>query len=330
MDTGRVGERAQCERVAEALGLPFRNVPLNPDFTAPARWPDTSGLRLILSFGNAVRAAQALRASCAVRPLVVQIGRPSHVPITDLDLIISLPQDDYPSGPNILKSAWPLNGASLQPLPVIPEEQRTAGTVVLYGAPSRQFYMGHTETQRLLRFATELARANGEPLHLIASPRTPPDLWDYLQAHAKTSGFSLYPFRREDNQFDRLLQTGSRFVVTADSASMLAEAWRTRAPVWLFPLPRRETGMTRAQRTLDALGLRPVRYTLVRRGVLGSGANFAHWHKTLIRGGEIRRADLPLSAEALRWRPSSHRPEEDLLRLRRSILALPGLQKERT
>ncbi|WP_256940060.1 mitochondrial fission ELM1 family protein [Acetobacter malorum] len=325
MDTGRLGEQAQCQTLAQALGLPFRTVPLGPAFSPPARWPETTGLRLILSFGNAVQAACALRASCRVRPLVVHIGRPSHVPVKDLDLIIPLPQDDYPPAPNVLRVAWPFNGAALTPEPANTQCQRHAGTIVVYGGPTRQFRMGLAETRQLFTFARTLAKANQEPLHIITSPRTPTDAVVWMQEQAETCGAVLHLFRPDRDVFHSFLKTGNRFVVTADSASMLAEVWRSCAPVWLFPLPPRQTLMSRLQQGVDAVGLRSLRYWLIRRGILGSGADFMHWHHTLFRSGAIRRANPDLTEQDLRWKPVVRQADTDLMRCRRRILALPGL-----
>lgn len=328
LDTGRPGERAQCRTLAQALGLPFRVVPLGPGFTPPERWPDTTGLRLILSFGNAVQAACDLREICAVRPLIVHIGRPSHVAADDLDLIIVLPQDDYPYAPNVVKVGWPFNSAPLFPETEGAQEERRGGTIVVYGGPSRQFRLGVTETDELLRFSRKLANVSQEPLHIITSPRTPARAVEWLRERAGMYGATLHLFRPNDDLFRTFLQTGNRFVVTADSASMLAEAWRSRAPVWLFPLPHRETLMTRLQQGADAVGLRPVRYRLVRRGLLGSGAGFRRWHRALLRSGEIRCASMDLPEEDLLWSPERRRADTDLARCQRRILALPGLVPE--
>lgn len=315
----------QCQILAQALGLPFRVVTLGPHFSPPVQWPDTTGLRLILSFGNAVQAACALRASCAVRPLIVQIGRPSHIPITDLNLIIPLPQDDYPSGPNILKVAWPFNGASLTPEAESSDCKRNAGTIVVCGGASRQFRMGQAEIQRLFCFGSTLAKANKEALQIITSPRTPPDLVRWMREQAWVYGGCLHPFKPGEELFRMFLQTGNRFVVTADSASMLAEAWRTCAPVWLFPLPPHRTMTSRLERGVDSLGFRTLRHWFIKRGILGSGTSFTQWHRTLIRRGDIRCASASLSAQDLRWSPVHHRVDNDLIRCRHQILALPGL-----
>ncbi|GBR29764.1 nucleoside-diphosphate-sugar epimerase [Acetobacter orleanensis NRIC 0473] len=269
-----------------------------------------------------MQAACALREACALRPLLVHIGRPSHVPAKDLDLIIALPQDDYPAGPNVLKVSWPFNGASLVPDADQMQGQMQAGTIVMYGGPSRQFGMGLTETERLLRFAHALAEANQETLHLITSPRTTPEAVGWLRELAAACGAMLHLFRPNDDLFKIFLHTGSRFVVTADSASMLAEAWRSRAPVWLFPLPQRQTLMSRLQEGADAVGLRPLRYRLIRRGVLGSGASFMRWHRALLRSGKIRCAGRNLTAEDLRWSPMQHQPDTDLIQCQHRILAL--------
>ncbi|CCT59082.1 ELM1/GtrOC1 family putative glycosyltransferase [Acetobacter pasteurianus] len=325
LDTHRAGEMAQCRALADMLGLPCQIIPLQADFGLPEQIPDTQNLRLILSFGNAVQAALALRARCKNTPAIVQLGRPSHVPAADLDLIIILPQDDYPTAPNVLRLRFPLNGAhkSQTSIPQIDSTRRHGGTVVLYGAPSRQFFLNKQDTYKLLRFSHELAQAHHEPLHVLTSPRTPVEAEGWLEDISKTIPMQIYIFRKGVNPFQKFLQEANRFVVTGDSASMLADACRTGAPVWLFPLRAKHSFMTRLQASVDRWGLQNIRNRLVRRGWLGSGTCFGKWHATLAEQNYIHWVTPQASAEMLKWQPDVSRRDDDMQKCYASIMKLP-------
>ncbi|MCP1231507.1 ELM1/GtrOC1 family putative glycosyltransferase [Acetobacter indonesiensis] len=330
LDTGRAGEMAQCLTLAQALGLPYTLLRLGPEFSVPEVLPDITGVRVILSFGNAVQAALALRDYCTQQnagcaPAIVHIGRPSHVPVRALDLIIILPQDDYPSAPNVLRLAFPLNAASLAQ-PVFPTPGgRCGGTVVVYGAPTKHFSMTLTDMQGVIEFAQTLAVANQEPLHVLTSPRTPADAVEWLRAKAAEPASPIAQFSTGSQMFQQALATGNRFVVTGDSASMVAETCRTGAPVWLYELPPKKTFFTTLQTLVDILGLRHLRYALVKMGVLGSGADFARWHAWLVHAGYVHAVTPGLEKEELRWQPVSGRIDRSLKLCRDRILALPQL-----
>ena len=325
LDTHRVGEMAQCKALADMLGLPCRIISLQSDFSLPEQIPNTQNLRLILSFGNAVQAALALRGRCKNTPAIVQLGRPSHVPAAELDLIIILPQDDYPVAPNVLHLRFPLNGAhkSQTFIPQIDPNMRHGGTVVLYGAPSRQFFLDKQDTYKLLRFSHELARVNQEPLHVLTSPRTPVEAEGWLEDISKTIPMQMYIFRKGVNPFQKFLHEANRFVVTGDSASMLADACRTGVPVWLFPLRPKHSFMTRLQASADWLGLQNIRNGLVRRGWLGSGTCFGKWHAALAKQNYIRLVTPELSPQMLKWQPNALRRDDDMQKCYASIMKLP-------
>lgn len=325
LDTHRVGEMAQCWALADMLGLPCRIISLQADFSLPEQIPDTQNLRLILSFGNAVQAALVLRGRCKNTPAIVQLGRPSHVPAAELDRIIILPQDDYPVAPNVLHLRFPLNGAhkSQTFIPQIDPNMRHGGTVVLYGAPSRQFFLDKQDTYKLLRFSHELAQVNQEPLHVLTSPRTPVEAEGWLEDISKTIPMQMYIFRKGVNPFQKFLHEANRFVVTGDSASMLADACRTGVPVWLFPLRPKHSFMTRLQASADRLGLQNTRNGLVRRGWLGSGTCFGKWHAALAKQNYIRLVTPELSPQMLKWQPNALRRDDDMQKCYASIMKLP-------
>ncbi|GBR45824.1 nucleoside-diphosphate sugar epimerase [Acetobacter pomorum] len=325
LDTHRAGEMAQCKALADMLGLPCQIVPLQADFSLPEQIPDTQNIRLILSFGNAVRAALALRARCKTVPAIVQIGRPSHIPVTDLDLIIIPPQDDYPAASNVLRLRFPLNGADKNKtfIPQIDQKTRHGGTVVLYGAPSRQFFLNEQDTYKLLYFSNKLAQAHHELLHVLTSPRTPVEAEGWLKEISKTIPMQIYSFRKGVNPFQNFLREANRFVVTGDSASMLADACRTGVPVWVFPLRPKRRFMTRLQVWADRLGLQTIRNKLIEYGWLGSGTCFDTWHATLAAQNYIRLAAPQLPLQALNWSPEAFHRDDDMQKCYESIMKLP-------
>jgi len=316
LDTGRSGEFMQVQTLGRALDLGFERIRLSaqglPVEALPAAPP-----RLLLSFGSAARAALRLAANLTPRPLLVHLGTPGKTPIDAFDLIIPMPQDDYPEAPNVFRLRLPLNGATLQTALRAPPA--SGPCTVIIGGPSRHFRITPRAIRRLIRFATRLAQANGEALHVVTSPRTPAAVLAVLGALQAPAGFTLHLFGA--TPFADLLQNGARFVVTSDSASMLAEACRSGAPVWLFGLPRRHV-FTVLQHAADRCFGPGFRHGLVRRGLVGGGTNFRRWHRGLEHDGYI--ATLSAGRENLRWTPSGLRADTDLTDCRDRILRLLG------
>jgi mitochondrial fission protein ELM1 len=317
LDTGRTGEFMQILALAEALDLPFERIrlPVCED-ALPAAPPC-----LILSFGRAARTAVGLvariRNNAERQPLLVQLGTPGHLPSSAFDLIIPQPQDDYPPGRHVQFLQLPLNGAT-QPRPESAPENGSC--VVVIGGPTRHFRMPISGIRRLLRFSEALAKANREPLEVITSPRTPSEVTAELHRQAAARGFRLHADGAVP--LSRLLAAGSRFVVTSDSASMLAEACRTGAPVWLFRQPNRPNLDDILQRAADSCSLgRQIRHRLVRKGWLGGGTDFARWHHVLQMAGLIRMACWR-SEDELRWSSPSPAPDDDLQVCRNRIMAM--------
>lgn len=320
LDTGRPGEFKQVEILGTALGLDFERIRLSSENAPPPVLP-AGPPRLILSFGRAARTALRLADACAAKggapPLRVHLGTPGQIPITAFDLIIPMPQDDYPVAPNVHFLRLPLNSANA----TTPPPPAGGRCTIIIGGPSRHFSLPVRAIRRLLRFGARLAAANGETLHIITSPRTPTPVLAELRHSRSDAGFTLHEYGTAD--FSELLRAGSRFVVTGDSASMLADACRTGAPVWLFPLPARPNLSDFLQSAVDRCFGRAFRHRLVRRGLVGGGTDFRRWHAELTRTGRIALVSSSLRQDAaLRWTPQSPALDTDLADCRARILGM--------
>ncbi|MBE7209847.1 MAG: mitochondrial fission ELM1 family protein [Gluconacetobacter diazotrophicus] len=320
LDTGRRGEFAQVELLGRALHRPFRSLRLRPDGTLAEEPPaDPDPPAALISFGKAAAAALALAGRWSPRPVLVQLGTPGHAATRHFDLVLPMPQDDYPAAPNVLRLVLPLNGArpDADALPV--RRHGPDGTVAVIGGRSRHMRLGERQLRDMLRFGARLAAANGEALRLVASPRTPPELAALLPELAAEHDAAV---ANDMGAFPALLERGARFLVSADSASMLADTCRTGAPVWLWQLPPRPDPMRLLQESCDRLpGGRHLRHRLVARGRLGGGTDFGHWHRVLAQRDLVRpAADGPDAA--LRWLPPAGRPDTDLAACRARILSM--------
>jgi mitochondrial fission protein ELM1 len=208
----------------------------------------------------------------------VHLGTPGQTPIDAFDLIIPMPQDDYPTAPNVQFLRLPLNGAAIAAVESFQANGRGCCTVVV-GGPSRHFRLPAAAVRRLIRFGIRVAAANAETLRVVTSPRTPLATLKALTNLQARFGFTLIGYG--GTPFSQLLQSGSRFVVTGDSASMLAEACRTGKPVWLFPLPTRLNPNDLLQHAADRCFGRRFRHFFVRLGWVGGGTDFHRWHRDL-------------------------------------------------
>ncbi|NHO54064.1 nucleoside-diphosphate sugar epimerase [Acetobacter estunensis] len=308
VDTGRKGETRQCEALAHACGVPWAFV--GPE-SVPAVEPTA-----ILSFGRALKAACRIKDVFGGRPAIVQLGRPRLMAPHRLDLIILMPQDDFPSGPNVVRLSLPLNGADMTEGIVFPREPREDGVVsVLLGGPTRHFFFEDNDISILLNRAHRLAMANGERLHVVPGPRTPQNIQGYLERRYEKTPDVIQRCPLSD-----ILARSSRLVVTADSASLVADAWRSGCPTWLYPLKPRLPPVQRLKMMADRLSPE-VRHSLIRRGWLAGGTDFLRWYRTIVHRGWIR----PLTKQGLSrptWRMTHAVHDRDLAVCRDRVLRI--------
>ncbi|MFU8777840.1 MAG: mitochondrial fission ELM1 family protein [Roseovarius sp.] len=261
LDAYRSGEKTQVRALAQALGWPheikslryrkteirttlFRgrdlrgvNLPASDPLTAP--WPD-----LVISMGMRNEPVACwIRDQSGGRARLVFLGRlwadPAH-----FDLVITTPQYRVPDRPNVLRNALPLHpltperldAARAQWAPKLAHLPRPYLTLNI-GGPSGPYAFGARASARLLHDTLALAQARGGSLLVSSSARTPPEAIAAFAAQTDVP-MQLYRFRPNDpdNPYLGFLAMADEIIVTADSISMLSEAYATGKPVHMFDL----------------------------------------------------------------------------------------------
>lgn len=262
--SGRSGDDAQCMRVVKALGWPYRvlrvkpNVPelvvgrIKDTFRAPppadeslrgdGPWPDL----LVAVGGRALSFARQVRTASGGKTRLVFLGAPL-ARLDDIDLIITTPQWRLPARPNVIHTLLPLNWpaeetlaraarhweARLGPLP-----RPWLGVSV--GGSSSSFAMRAGDAVRLARRINAVCEATGGSALITTSRRTPAAVADGLAREVRVPNrFTRWTANGLDNPYLGYLALADRFIVTNDSASMIADALRTGRPVELYKLRQR-------------------------------------------------------------------------------------------
>lgn len=326
----RPGEVAQQRMVGSALGLTVREVQvarLAPtgkgatfDFSAlQPPWP-----RLAISFGKTLAAGLHVRERSGGHTRLVHLGLPRKLPVDGLDLILPMPPDCYVEAPNVLRTRMPFNPA--------PPASRTDSAVAARLRASRLprpwtalVIGGHTTRARLEpRDAADLARsanaralARGGSLLVSTSPRTPAEAIPGIR-EAMTAPGELYVFVQGDarNPFAAYLHLADELIVTGDSASMIAECWRSGRPLWVALL--RSTPRRRAMRALRAA----VPRALIASGHVSADVDIDRWVQELARTGHI--GLFGVSDPSRPYRPDE---DDDLPRVVARIHALLAEQR---
>ena len=294
------GDNAQCLALAATLGWPTevkqlryraargalrlpgtKRFPLDVAASSPLAppWPD-----LVIGAGRrSVPVAEDIRRRAGGATRLVQLGRP-RVDLARFDLVITTPQYRLPERPNVLHLTLPMHAPDAE------ARRRAAGVwgpklaalprpwiALLVGGSAKPFVLDAPAAHRLAAEVNALAAAEGASLLVSTSRRTPAaaarTLADDLRVPAHVHHWTA---AGGPNPYAAYLALADAFVVTGDSASMLAEACGTGRRVWIADLPRR-------------LGLRAHAKNLVRNVVLGPAEH------PLTRDAAVARwlADLP-------------------------------------
>lgn len=320
---GRAGDDAQSINLAKALGWPFEarteghslgkivfdrlcdaiGLPLKPRIERPATgWPDL----VIAVGGRNVSTARRIRRTTGGRTRVVMLGRP-WARLDAFDLVVSTPQYRLPAQPNVLQILLPLNRVDPARL-----DEAARGMAhkfqhlprpwlgVLVGGTSGSFRMTPRTARRLADHACAQAAATGGSLLIATSPRTPAAAADSLFSNLTVPHFAHRWQRNDaDNPYAAILALSDRFLVTGESASMVAETVSTGKPVEIFALKQRFLSRILASRTVAGTvdpdraleprggGWSPWRTWLIRRGLWIPARDLRHFHALLSRSGRV-------------------------------------------
>lgn len=301
----RPGEVAQQRRLAQALGESlgecWTDKPVFEPGAADARafgWTPEAAERcglmapwpaLAISFGKTLDAALWLRQRSGGQTRIVHLGRPRGVAAAEIDLIVPMPQDSMPTAPNVHRLRWPLNAP-----PPLADRQRDAAaqrlaplprpwTALVVGGTSRHFDL------RLDALRSWIAAPRAGSLLVCTSPRTPSHWLAPLREALAESGrpheFAAFKPGAGSSAYAEYLHLADRIVVTGDTASMIADAWRSGAPVSVLPVPaRRRLRLRRALRGGVPASLAQV---LVDRGWWAPTVDLDRWIATLAADGWV-------------------------------------------
>ena len=255
----REGDNAQARALAERLGAAFvlkrlewsplrllPNVLIGAGLAAVDKersdslsppWPDA-----VIAVGRRTApVAVWIKQQSEGATRLIHLGRP-RFPLDLFDLVVTTPQYALPAGPNIMQVLLPMTNAvsasdgdlwrtrfSHLPRP---------WTGVLVGGATFPFRLGRGETLKLGDALRAAHRRAGGSLLVSTSPRSGEDAAQILADAVGPMGYVHRWTKGGENPHGVILHEADRFIVTEDSASMLAEACRSRKPVEIFPLPR--------------------------------------------------------------------------------------------
>ena len=334
----RAGERTQLLALADALGCPYEIKRVvhgrlgrfagliggahvvgvdrrQSDPLAPP-WPDL----VLLAHRSNEPVAQWIRRQSGGRTRLVLLGRP-WAPIEAFDLVVTTPQYALPEAANVLHNLLPLHGVTPQRLEAEADrwEPRLAHlprpfVTVLVGGSSGPYVFDEAAAARLGREASRLARRLGGSVLVSTSARTKPAAVDALFAAIDVPACRhRWVAADEHNPYFGFLGLADRVIVTADSISMIAEAFATGRPVELFDFGSGAVPMRESMPSQAAPGLLTrlrgwvyARYMELPPGRLNRSRDLRVVHRALLATGRVswlgtppRRATMALVGDEM-------------------------------
>ena len=250
------GDNQQLLAIAEAMNRPYRVIPLQ--FNRAARFPPlvlgTGRLswrtecalqppwpQAVLAAGRkSVPAARWIRKQSEGRTRLIHVNRP-WAPLAWFDLIVTTPQYAVPRRANVLTNLMPFvpparDDASETLLANRAASMPRPWTVVLVGGNSRPYLLNEASARLLAQTVNEQVRETGGSAWVLGSPRTQDSAMAIIEATLQGPAH-VSRWGHGENLYRPLLQEADRFIVTADSASMLTEALLSGRTVTPFTLP---------------------------------------------------------------------------------------------
>lgn len=323
----KAGDNAQLRTLAQAtgfrveeIGLEFNrlyrrsNLLLGPTLrtlTPPARqrlappWPD-----LVISSGRrSVPVARWIARQCGAK--LVHVGRPWGK-LRWFDLVIAMPQYGLPARANVFQARMAFNHADDETLAAQAArwQERFAGynrpwLAILLGGSSPPLVFDAATAEHIADWANRWAEKTGGSVLALTSPRTDTPACDaFFQALRAPGLRHVWRPDQVDNPYVAVLALADEFVVSGDSASMLAEAVRRGKPVRIAPLTWRPGAKRRRSAWLKNLLPETLFQTLAEWTLVTPNRDLALLHRRLIGEGFAGWLDGP---------PPSPRPvQEDL------------------
>ncbi len=275
------------DRVAHAFGCRLRR---NKPLLSSLLWPDL----ILCSGGRRVIDALRIKEMSEGRSKIVCIGRP-WADLDLFDLVITTPQYRLPARPNMLINDMPLNQPSAEALAIAADEWHDdikhlpkPWIAVLVGGNSGSCIFDAEAGKRLAAEANALAAKTGGSLLISTSGRTPEPAADALLSRIDGPHVAFrFEKNARRNPHQGFLALADRFLVTSDSASMIAEAISTRRQVSIFEVPlRRRSRWLTGKRDLGHTVQR-VHQHLTEKGLWVPARDMNAYRDNLIEGGYV-------------------------------------------
>jgi len=307
------GGNVQMRNLADALGWPYttrqlyhnvfnrvpnlllgasalsvdrsRSDPLEPP------WPDL----VIAASRRSAPVARWIRKRSGGRSRLVHLFH-TQAPLSDFDLIITLPQYRLPQRANILHLNSALNRIDPERLARDAARWQTQFAslprphiALIVGGTSSSYVLDPATAARLGQEASAEAHDTGGSLLISTTPRTPAAAADALFAAIEAPAFRYrWKAADPDNPYFALLALADRFVVTVDSASVPVEACATGKPVAMFEWPRRQASGPWPN-LLKRSPLRQLYGALLDLGLFKPARDFDAYHRILRERGLVSR-----------------------------------------
>ena len=231
-----------CEVPFNKRGSTLIGVDVGLSDALSAPWPD-----VVVAVGRRLApVSRWLKDQTSGRLLNVHMGRP-RVAYHHFDMIVTTPQYGLPPASNVTTLTLPIIMHDDVALDKVAREWEPQlrhlprpWTAVFVGGPTSQLRFDREIGGDLLaRAKAHVATAKGSLL-VTTSPRTTMDVTDLFENEIGHAHFLHRWSRHAPNPYQAFLRLADDFIVTNDSASMIAEAVDMMKPLYVFQVPRRE------------------------------------------------------------------------------------------
>ena len=263
-------------------------------------WPDL----LIATGRRTVPIAEWIRQHSLGRTRTVQMGRIGTSREDHFDVGVAPEYAGLYPDPRRLETVMPLTRVCQAPLDEAAERWRNElgsgkgpRVALLVGGTNVEHEFSPTCARELGEAVKTMVDTIGGSVLVSTSRRTSKAAAEALLSALGSSCAHAYVWQRDkensDNPYMGYLALADAFVVTGESASMLAEACTTRKPVAIFPLPERSAGISTWVRFLgrtlgDAVARRAYARPLNKRGIERPQRGVQRFCAGLLAKGRVR------------------------------------------